>query len=374
MIQRKKNGNGTDVTLAMLRKAERDDWQFWFDHAPVASFFQSPDWAEVWSEYTRGKFQPYPCFARLPSGREVLIPLSRQKILFGLGAQWHAAPAGTYGTWLSKTADPLAPGDIQALLQGLFSYCGSLTIRWFPLMGIPDEGQPKLTDGSEWNRPTDLKSIAGQPEFLKLRADMSSDHTRVIDCSGGFSAITETKKWRKGIRPKVNKATRAGVTVRRASSENDWQTYYRLYLASANRWDPPPSYIYSWRFFKILSEVRASDLWIAERDGRIAAGAILLHGRNHTAYWHGASDTAEQRTRAANLLFAKIIEDTCKKGQRWFDFNPNMGISGVDAFKKSFGALAFDAPVISRLNGTSRLIHALKKYQTDKASGKTRKP
>jgi lipid II:glycine glycyltransferase (peptidoglycan interpeptide bridge formation enzyme) len=87
-------------------------------------------------------------------------------------------------------------------------------------------------------------------------------------------------------------------------------------------------------------------MWLAERDGKAVAGAIMCHDPNHVCYWHGAADAEAFKLQPVNLLIATVIQDACGRGAKWFDFLPSGGIGGVAQFKKSFGAEARACPLI----------------------------
>ncbi len=342
----------------MLKPAGLDEWQSWYDSTPVASCFQSPDWARLWSQYTGGKYQPAPLLARLSSGKTVLMPLSRQLVMRGLGSAWHAAPAGTYGGWLTGTNRALNGKHTAELIRELLSHCGSLTYRWFPFM-VTDSGKETLRYDSQSGTLEGVTNWIDYSKDLKpalKQMTVIPDHTRVLDCSDGYDSIIRDKQWRSRIQPMLNKAAKLGVTVRQASTMWDWERYHKRYLDTATGWDPPPSHIYSMHFFRLLADLPECRLWLAEIAGKPVAGAIVLYGRNHTTYWHGASDHSHRSAGAANLLISRLIEDNCSRGQRWFDFNPSMGISGVDAFKRSFGAIAVEAPVLEKMSGPFRFL------------------
>jgi hypothetical protein len=48
----------------------------------------------------------------------------------------------------------------------------------------------------------------------------------------------------------------------------------------------------------------------------------------------------------AKLLMYEIIQDSCRRGYRWFDFNPSATLPGVKFFKEGFGAQPLPAPVV----------------------------
>ena len=339
----------------MIEPAGSDDWHFGYQKAPLAAFFQSPAWAGVWERYTDGKFQPSPLLAALPSGRKVLIPATRQRLPVGLGHIWHIAPAGTYGGWLPissevSAASQLSVDEIQMLLQALGRYCKSLTFRWYPF--LTDAQVPVFSDAQ-----VPAFSDAQIPAFSDARIIVRNDRSYMIDGSVGEEALREQLYESDGkMRRKIAKARRSGIRIRKAGSSSDWAAYHQIYLQGIKRWSVPPQHIYRLAFFDLLASMPDHcELWLAELNDTPVAGAVLLYGNNHVVYWHGAFDYERRALRPVNLLLATAIESVCRKGYRWFDFNPSLGMSGVEQFKSSFGATPFACPVINRTSAAVKL-------------------
>lgn len=82
------------------------------------------------------------------------------------------------------------------------------------------------------------------------------------------------------------------------------------------------------------------------KDGRIVAGALMLHANRHIWYLHGAALEDYVPLRPVNLLFSEIMWDAREKGNRWFGFGPSWGLEGVRRFKESFGAKLLELTVV----------------------------
>jgi len=330
----------------MIEPAAWDDWNDSYEKAPLAAFFQSPAWSGIWERYTQGRYQPSPLLATVPSGQQVLIPATRQRLPLGLGHTWHMAPAGTYGGWLpapggDSNASSLSTDDARFLLQELGRYCGSMTYRWYPLFA-----------------GTAVPDLSGQ------RLEMQSDRSHLIDGSGGEKALHEVIFQSDGkMRYEVNKARRSGIRIRKADSQADWAEYHQIYLDGIRRWKTPPQHIYGLRFFELLADMpEYCELWLAERDKATVAGAILFFGNDHVVYWHGAFLYEYRSHRPVNLMLVTAIKSVCKRGYRWFDFNPSRGLSGVEQFKRSFGAIPYDSPLFQHTSTVEKMLGTAVKW------------
>ncbi len=369
------------------------EWNDFFRSTNVASFSQSPQWADIWTRYTNGAYQPEPWIAQLPSGKRVLFPISRQRYAAGTGNIMHAAPGGTYGSWLAGDGEELSRSEETVLIRNTAEQFGSLVMRLFPFYS---DGSIRSLSGKEYpDKKLGYGSAAADASFpaekemagLQIRPDRS----HVLDCSEGFDVIRQSWMHGRGaMKRKIQKAEEAGVSIRRASGEKDLDTYYQLYLQTIRNWAPPPSHVYGREMFSILLADQFSgngnvqsaadtfdpvfsntgnnarrdktgsnsgaEMWLADFEGDVVAGVIVLRGNRHTAYWHGCSGPEGRKLRAMNLLMARLIARSCETGDMWFDFNPSQNISGVEQFKKSFGAVAADSRVLEKTSGLTRLL------------------
>lgn len=348
-------------TDLILEPATLEEWWKSYRLVRTASFFQSPDWSDIWCTHAGSHFKPSPLKAVFPSGKTVHVPLTVQELRAGLGSVWHGSVAGTYGGWLCGEESGLSPDEVTVLVRSLFTYCGSLTFRPFPVLpgsGFADGAMANMPDGPDASRGTGPASTRPFPNSVTHGlpgVTVSDDRTWLLDCEGGYAAVEE--KWARekpALLRNISKARRNGVRIRRAETRSDISEYHRLYLRSVERWDPPPVHVYPESLFVALVDgggperTDARELWLAEYGGKVVAGAVMLRGRNHSAYWHGAMDAESSKVRPMNLLVASIVASTCGEGIRWFDFNPSMGIAGVERFKSSFGAVAAACPVLQK--------------------------
>lgn len=350
----------------MISSAAVNDWERFYRMSQTASFFQSPEWSRIWEIHSGGQYCPEPLQARFPSGKQVLVPLTRQRLRGGIGSIWHASPAGTYGGWLCEPGAELTTEETHLLLRSLFDRCGSLTFRPFPLSPC----SALLTKTGD-NKMASLPAGINRHEWkVPSGVSASPDRTWLIDCSGGFKAIMD--RWSEGnaeMARKIKKAEDGGVVIRKARNEQDIEAYYRLYIDATRRWDPPPAHVYPLSFIRLLAgdESRSGtaaekagkatviggsmEMWIADYHGSVVAGSILLTGKNHTSYWHGVLDPDYGKMRPVNLMGAAVIRASCEQGIHWFDFNPSMGLHGVERFKKSFGAEPAPCPIYTKTSG-----------------------
>lgn len=174
--------------------------------------------------------------------------------------------------------------------------------------------------------------------------------TQVLELTQGFDQIW--KGFRKGHRADVKAARRKGVEVSVATALQEVNAYYEAYRDALQRWGKQASGFYPKRLFRNLFErpeySEAIKLWLAHLNGEVIGGAWVFYHRDHTVYWHGTVHSAYMAYHPAHLLVAMAIEDACRSGFRWFDFNPSGGLQGVEHFKSGFGAQRLEFYVYRR--------------------------
>ncbi len=315
-----------EAGIRRVRAASRAEWAATFRDCEYATYFQGPEWAELWSEYQPAS-RPAPRLVEFHDGLRALLPLSRTRVYKGLMSSFVSSPAGTFGGWLST--DALGAPHARALARHLRSL-------------------PELN----WR----LNPYDPNLEHIDL-AGSRPDETHVIALPADFAE--NFRSWSKGARAAVKQSAREGVTVRLADGEADWRAYYEVYLDSVRRWGERAGARYDWSLFGALAGRRseAVRLWLAEHEGNVIGGALCLYARRHVVYWHGAALEANFKLRPVNSLMHACIQDACAREFRWFDFNPSGGHAGVAAFKRGFGTEARPAPVISSRSRWGRVVH-----------------
>jgi len=321
------------LSITEIRKAYPDEWDEIWQQCDYATYFQSREWAELWSLYSGGKMQPNPLLICFSDSKRLLMPFTDQRTCGGLIKLHISSPAGTYGGWISKDA---ISKDHAGLVCSYFN---------------------KKIANLVWRlNPYDALSKTIVLSGFRVSYD---DETQMLHLTNGFEAISG--QWAKGrgsIERKARKARKEGVEIRLASSHADWEAYYGVYEDSLRRWAEAASQRYGPGLFQAISHSASGfvKLWLAIYNDTVIAGALCFYSKRHAVYWHGAALEEFFPLRATNLLMHEIIRNACEQGYHWFDFNPSGGLEGVKAFKKSFGAVELGCPVVVRESVMSRLL------------------
>jgi lipid II:glycine glycyltransferase (peptidoglycan interpeptide bridge formation enzyme) len=253
-------------------------------------------------------------------GVSALLPLTKQKLLFGITHKIQSSMTGTYGGWISDSC--ITKRHAVILTDFICKKFKNLYWRHNPHT-YTDDQVTQITQ---------------------------KDHTHVIDLSRiEYGAISIQNR---GHRSAVSKAIRNEITIHQAKTISEWDEYYRIYEASLVRWGKAASSRYPSSLFHMLhrysTESSYVTLWLAKHHDAAVAGALCLSSKSIVVYWHGAALDSYFDKRPVNLLMTQIIEYYTASGKRWFDFNPSGGHAGVETFKAGFGATPVRCDITSQ--------------------------
>ncbi|WP_312193253.1 GNAT family N-acetyltransferase [Exiguobacterium sp.] len=142
-------------------------------------------------------------------------------------------------------------------------------------------------------------------------------------------------------RRNIRKARREGVTIRLGRPE-EYRDFAHLYQMTMDKHQADARYYFDQTYFDHFADGRINNvLLLAEHDGRIIAGCIVLTGRQFAHYHLGASDPASLVLRPNHLLFAEMIRWAKQAGFQALHLGGGTTRSNTDsllAYKRSFSA------------------------------------
>lgn len=142
-------------------------------------------------------------------------------------------------------------------------------------------------------------------------------------------------------RRNIRKARREGVTIRLGRPE-EYGDFAHLYQMTMDKHQADARYYFDQTYFDHFADGRIKNvLLLAEHDGRIIAGCIVLTGRQFAHYHLGASDPASLALRPNHLLFAEMIRWAKQAGFQALHLGGGTTRSNTDsllAYKRSFSA------------------------------------
>jgi hypothetical protein len=301
--------------MRLIHDVSDDRWWDVANACSYATFFHTPLWADIVTaaEDVSGAG---PVAAELSNGTTVVLPMVRlspggNRVFRRLRSSY----AGCYGGLIAD--GPLT----EEITEFYDRVCGWRT------------AECKVVESPLAPEEPGLDALNGGTVTTE------EDFTQILPLDRPFDELYDdfSKDRRYGVR----KSKEAGVSVREATTLDDYRTYYGAYQASIERWDEV-SKTYSWEFFERIHELATErpesiKLWVTEVDGEIASGALVFYWNGHAVNWHAAAYADYFSKYINDRIHADIIEDAVERGTEYYDFNPSGGIEGVVKFKSEFG-------------------------------------
>jgi FemAB-related protein (PEP-CTERM system-associated) len=145
----------------------------------------------------------------------------------------------------------------------------------------------------------------------------------------------------KSVKQMIKKSQKMGVTVRLAEKREEMAHYYRLHLQTRSKKhgmpsQPQPFFFGLWDAF---AESGALQLLLAEHEGRVIAGMILLASGTTIRDAYSASDASALSLAPNNLLMWQAIIWGCTHGYKLLDMGRTARDNeGLMSFKRRWGA------------------------------------
>ena len=319
--------------MHIQQPAPEDLWWEVARACSYATFFHTPLWHKL-------AVDAYPAYRdasiaiECEDGVRAVLPLLDEAPLHGLGRGYVSTFAACYG-------DLIATGPVdEATRTEILRRVRGLRVLRAKIIGNP------------------LAPSRESPPGFQARPDV----THMIRLDEPLDIMTS--RFSSNHRRSIARARREGVSVREATTEREYRTYYEAYLDSLRRWGERATSRYPWKLFERGFAMARQHpdhikLWLARREGEILAGAWIFYWRDHAAYWHGAMFERAMPFRPSHLLHAEIMRDAIERGFRWYDFNPSGGHEGVVRFKRGFGADAFPLQRWTYEGLSARFVHEI---------------
>ena len=152
---------------------------------------------------------------------------------------------------------------------------------------------------------------------------------------------------RKPVQHQVKKSQKLGVQARIAENREDMEHYYRLHLQTRSKKHGMPAqpegyFLGLWDAFAASGSVQ---LLLAEYEGTVIAGMVLLASGSTIRYAYGASDEQFLKLAPNNLLMWTAIKLGCANGYQTLDMGrTSRDNEGLMEFKRRWGAIQEPLP------------------------------
>ena len=284
----------------------------------------------------------------------------RAKHLFYYRQTWLDLITELYGFSLI----PLTTTDANGRISGFLPLClvhSVLTGRrlvalpfsdYCPVLAVDDASADDLVNQAiqlaQEQKVRYLELRTGISDVLARRGDLVEDNlylrwllTLASDPGIIWSGL------RKPVQHQIKKARKLGVQVRTAQHREDMAHYYRLHMQTRCKKHGMPAQPEHY-FFGLWDTFAASgavQLLLAEYQGIVIAGMILLVSDTTVQYAYGASDENYLHFAPNNLLMWTAIEWACIHGYQTLDMGRTAcDNAGLMEFKRRWGAIKESLP------------------------------
>jgi lipid II:glycine glycyltransferase (peptidoglycan interpeptide bridge formation enzyme) len=152
---------------------------------------------------------------------------------------------------------------------------------------------------------------------------------------------------RKPVQHQIKKSQKLGVQIRIAQCREDVEHYYRLHLRTRSKKHgmPAQSQHFFFELWDRFARLGTMQLLLAEYQGFVIAGIILLASGRTITYAYGASDEHYLDLAPNNLLIWTAITWGCTGGYQSFDLGRTARDNhGLMEFKRRWGAVQEPLP------------------------------
>lgn len=218
---------------------------------------------------------------------------------------------------------------------------------WCPLLAENESSEAMLINQAlELAREHKVKYLelrSGKNEALASRSDLAEGNLYVrwlLPLVSDWQSVWA--KLRKPVQHQVKKSQKLGVQVRIALQREDMLQYYQLHLQTRTRKHGMPAQPLSY-FLSLWDAFAASgtlNVLLAEHQGIVIAGMIVLASGTIMRYAYGASDERFLHLAPNNLLMWTAIKLACERGYATFDMGRTARDNeGLMEFKRRWGAI-----------------------------------
>lgn len=313
--------------MRLIGDAERDFFNDFIRSSPKPHFLQTYEWGELkkatgWEPLRLMVFK-----GELPVAAVSLLkrrlPFFNRTILY--------APRGPV---LGEGCDPEAEDFFWGEVKKIARLNRAIFLKVDPDIPKEDEGYRTRLEKRGFRPAGNRVGFGGiQPRFV-FRLDLTPPEEKILAAMEGKT------------RYNIRLAARKGVQVRVARDRSDLEIFYRLLLETAAR---DRFLIRACSYFERIWDLFVSrgtaQIFLAEYQGEVIAGALAFHCGERVWYLYGASGNRFRNVMPNHLLQWTMIRWAKELGCRIYDFrgvpgdaDPENPLHGLYRFKKGFGA------------------------------------
>jgi CelD/BcsL family acetyltransferase involved in cellulose biosynthesis len=259
---------------------------------------------------------------------------------------------------------PLTSTNVSGRVTGYLPLCfiqSRMTGRRLVSLPFSDHCPLLATDEASANDLVDQAILLAREKrarYLELRAGVNDVLARRSDLVASDLYVRWLKPltpdgdalWRSvdgSVRRAIKKAERLGVHVRMAQDRVEMERFYQLHLLTRSKklGMPAQPRRYFFALWDTFAPSGGMQLWFAEQQGIIVAGAIYLASGTTVQLAYNASDDRYQHMRPVNRLLWMAMRWASTHGYDIFDLGRTARANaGLMRFKRHMGAIMEPLP------------------------------
>jgi peptidoglycan pentaglycine glycine transferase (the first glycine) len=309
------------LTVRPLTPQDKPEWDEFVSSSKHATIFQTSDWEEILHYGCPTETTLY--WGTWCEGRLTAIWPSSLVAVFG-GKILRSLPHSNIG-------EPIIRQDLDL---AVFPEIVSHVMHWV-----------RKNDVLHWSAevPANSSTVSLLTSYCGFRAELSTNCTFRLDTTADSRVL-----WTNLARDKkraIRKAEDHGLEISESSDQAELTKYFEIYKVTMRRHyrEGLERRFFDLVYDNLVSQGKAK-LFLANYQGKIVAGIILLLYAGRAHWWSGASAEEAWQVHANDLLLWHAIEWASKVEIRTMDLGPTPSdpASGLNIFKRHFGAQRLD--------------------------------
>ena len=182
--------------------------------------------------------------------------------------------------------------------------------------------------------PSGMQSITDESRSEMV---IRKSATHILNLSDSYEEL-----WSNHFQPRnrtaIRRAQKQGVQVRWSNDPEAISNLKKLYENACSTWEGVETL--PLEFFDHLTgqDDEKIRVWFAYLDNDVLAADVMLYGKGEIQYFTGAGDRRFSSLNGSKLLMSEIIRDASQRNFSSLNFGASSGLSGVEQFKRHFGA------------------------------------
>ncbi|WMN59382.1 hypothetical protein NI389_14370 [Pseudoalteromonas xiamenensis] len=166
-------------------------------------------------------------------------------------------------------------------------------------------------------------------------------------------------------RTAIRKALKSGVLVKRAESDEQWQSFALLYSQRMKELGATDEYLYDNSYFHDISKLIGSKLYLAYLHDELVSGCIILESGSYAEYHLSASTKIGMVYASTQACIHIAATESQKNGVQFMHLGGGLSNSDEDAlmfFKSGFSDRKHDFVITGWIFDTSKYADLKRKY------------